>query len=152
MHVGIAYMRWQGKRSRHSRRMRTRNFTYLARGPFVKLRCTGIGWCWLFIVSWTPTYLQIKSRIPRNDPSASRTEEVIADSLHLADTVENYNSSTTFLPVYMSCLMLTSAIVWQYWATLTSAVGYWTLESWFISFCFVYYHFIKFSLYYRMEF
>ena len=33
MHVGIAYMRWQGKRSRHSRRMRTRNFTYLARGP-----------------------------------------------------------------------------------------------------------------------
>ena len=33
MHVGIAYLRWRGKRSRHSRRMRTRNFVYLARGP-----------------------------------------------------------------------------------------------------------------------
>ena len=30
---GIAYPRWRGKRSRLSRRMRTRNFTYLARGP-----------------------------------------------------------------------------------------------------------------------
>ena len=36
MHVGIAHLRWRGKRSRHSRRMRTRNFTYLARGPWTK--------------------------------------------------------------------------------------------------------------------
>ena len=36
MHVGIAHLRWRGKRSRHSRRMRTRNFTYLARGPWEK--------------------------------------------------------------------------------------------------------------------
>ena len=34
MHVGIAYPWWRGKRSRHSRRMRTRNLTYLARGPW----------------------------------------------------------------------------------------------------------------------
>ena len=34
MHIGIAYLRWRGKRSRHSRRMRTRNLTYLARGPW----------------------------------------------------------------------------------------------------------------------
>ena len=33
MHVGIAYLRWRGKRSRHSRRMRNRNFAYLARSP-----------------------------------------------------------------------------------------------------------------------
>ena len=33
MHVEIAYLRWRGKRSRHSRRMRTRNIAYLARGP-----------------------------------------------------------------------------------------------------------------------
>ena len=33
MHVGITYPRWRGKRSRHSRRMHTHNFTYLARGP-----------------------------------------------------------------------------------------------------------------------
>ena len=33
MHVGIAYLGWRGKRSRHSRRMRTRDFVYLARGP-----------------------------------------------------------------------------------------------------------------------
>ena len=35
MHVGIAYLRWRGKRSRHSRRMRTRNVAYLARGPCI---------------------------------------------------------------------------------------------------------------------
>ena len=33
MHVGIAYPGRRGKRSRHSRRMRIRNFSYLARGP-----------------------------------------------------------------------------------------------------------------------
>ena len=33
MHVGIAYLRWRGNRSQHSRRMRTRDFAYLARGP-----------------------------------------------------------------------------------------------------------------------
>ena len=36
MHVGIAYPRWRGKRSRHSRRMRTRNFPYLARDPWAQ--------------------------------------------------------------------------------------------------------------------
>ena len=35
MHVGIAYLRWRGKHSRHSQRMRTRNFAYLARGPYI---------------------------------------------------------------------------------------------------------------------
>ena len=39
MHVGIAHLRWRGKRSRHSRRMRTCNFAYLARGP-----CRGASW------------------------------------------------------------------------------------------------------------
>ena len=34
MHVGIACLRWRGKRSRHSRRMRIRKFAYLARGPW----------------------------------------------------------------------------------------------------------------------
>ena len=34
MHVGIAYPRWRGKQSRHSRRMRIRKFTYLVRGPW----------------------------------------------------------------------------------------------------------------------
>ena len=33
MHVGIAYPLRRGKHFRHSRRMRTRNSTYLARGP-----------------------------------------------------------------------------------------------------------------------
>ena len=33
MHVGIACILWRGKRSRHSRRMRIRNFPYLASGP-----------------------------------------------------------------------------------------------------------------------
>ena len=32
MHVRIAYPQWRGKRSRNSRRIHTRNFTYLARG------------------------------------------------------------------------------------------------------------------------
>ena len=34
MHVGIANLWWWGKRSRHSRPMRTRNFTYLVRGQW----------------------------------------------------------------------------------------------------------------------
>ena len=34
MHVGIAWLWWRGKRSRHSRRMRTRKFAYPARGPW----------------------------------------------------------------------------------------------------------------------
>ena len=34
MHVVIAYLWRRGKRSRHYRRMRTRNFTYLVRGPW----------------------------------------------------------------------------------------------------------------------
>ena len=38
MHVGIAYPRWRGKRSQHSRRMRIRNFTYLVRGPWTTTR------------------------------------------------------------------------------------------------------------------
>ena len=38
MHVGIAYPWWRGKRSRHSRRMRTRNFTNLAKGPWWRCR------------------------------------------------------------------------------------------------------------------
>ena len=37
IHVGIAYPRWRGKRSRHSRSMRTRNFRYLVRGPCHRL-------------------------------------------------------------------------------------------------------------------
>ena len=34
MHVGIANLGWRGKRSRHSQRMRTRDLTHLARGPW----------------------------------------------------------------------------------------------------------------------
>ena len=34
MHVGTACPRWRGKRSWHSRRMRTRNFPYLARSSY----------------------------------------------------------------------------------------------------------------------
>ena len=37
MHVGIAYLRWRGKRSR---RMRTRNFAYLVRGPCCNKACS----------------------------------------------------------------------------------------------------------------
>ena len=39
---GFLWSRWRGKRSRHSRRMRTRNFAYLARGPWMPFsRYTG---------------------------------------------------------------------------------------------------------------
>ena len=48
MHVGIAHLRWRGKRSRHSRRMRTRNFTYLARGPWYDFDYS-VPWTW----TWT---------------------------------------------------------------------------------------------------
>ena len=35
------WSRWRGKCSRHSRRMRNRNFTYLVRGPYEKISATG---------------------------------------------------------------------------------------------------------------
>ena len=54
MHVGIAYQRWRGKRSRHSRRMRTRNFTYLARG---QCQHGHHGWNWR-LLSWQLTVPQ----------------------------------------------------------------------------------------------
>ena len=38
MHVGIVYLWWWGKRSQHSRRMHTRNLTYIARGPRKKVK------------------------------------------------------------------------------------------------------------------
>ena len=55
MHVGIAYLRWRGKRSRHSRRMRTRNFAYLARGPWPSL-FPWSGYSWHLFTKNTPSY------------------------------------------------------------------------------------------------
>ena len=46
MHVGIAYPRWRGKRSRHSRLMSTRNFTYFVKCPWQSF--TLINVCTLF--------------------------------------------------------------------------------------------------------
>ena len=34
---GFVWSQWRGKRPRHSRRMRNRNFTYLARHPYIVL-------------------------------------------------------------------------------------------------------------------
>ena len=50
MHVGISCLRWRGKRSRHSRRMRTRKFAYLARGSLC--------W-WIYILYRNPEYIHI---------------------------------------------------------------------------------------------
>ena len=50
MHVGIAYLRWRGKRSRHSRRMHTRDYAYLSRGPLYSyILC---GWVDRVILEW----------------------------------------------------------------------------------------------------
>ena len=46
MHVGIAYLRWRGKRSRHSRRMRIRNLAYLVRGLLRHVVITSWGSWW----------------------------------------------------------------------------------------------------------
>ena len=65
MHVGIAHLRWRGKRSRHSRRMRTRNFAYLARGPWwFELNAVEVkAWVCNFILMLTSIYLFIHSLI-----------------------------------------------------------------------------------------
>ena len=44
MHVGIAFLWWRGKRSRHSRRMRIRNYTYLVRSPWLG-NCSALSHC-----------------------------------------------------------------------------------------------------------
>ena len=65
MHVGIAYLRWRGKRSRHSRRMRTCNFAYLVRGLWGNVPGINHLWCSFVVVPWLnmfPTlYLTINS-------------------------------------------------------------------------------------------
>ena len=43
-HIGIANPRWRGKLSRHSRRIRTRNFTHLERGPLDLTICIKLTW------------------------------------------------------------------------------------------------------------
>ena len=56
MHVGIACLRWRGKRSRHSRRMRIRKFAYLARGPWLTTY-SALSYHlnqWWHCVNWTP--------------------------------------------------------------------------------------------------
>ena len=49
MHVGITDLRWRGKRSRHSPRMRTCNFTYLERGS---LECVSQHHQWYPFSAW----------------------------------------------------------------------------------------------------
>ena len=53
MHVGISYLRWRGKGSRHSRRMRTRDFAYLARGPLRQIRNNQTSHRWT-LPYWNP--------------------------------------------------------------------------------------------------
>ena len=87
MHVGIAYMRWQGKRSRHSRRMRTRNFTYLARGPLVNSyiqQLVQIKWG-VAVHGW---YHLLKPTLgpPKKFQHLTRAEEVVITRLRIGHT------------------------------------------------------------------
>ena len=48
----ILWSQWREKRSRHSRRMRTRNFTYLVRCP--------LGWIYIYMHLWRPIIVMNK--------------------------------------------------------------------------------------------
>ena len=82
MHVGIAYPRWRGKRSRHSRRMRICNFAYLVRGPWVrshlKLSTPAIV-SPMFLEWWLWEYEYFARKINISNASCPRTRAFIFD-------------------------------------------------------------------------
>ena len=82
MHVGIAYPRWRGKRSQHSRRMRSRNFTYLVRGPYATTFCMDEHWrVWNNIV---------KQHNGITDPTGSKGTIMIANLIDKFKTVKSF--------------------------------------------------------------
>lgn len=58
---------------------------------------------------------RIYQRIPADDPSSVRTRSLIAHSLDLTKTEEEFVSSAAYLPLYVSFSMMIAAILWQYY-------------------------------------
>ena len=110
MHVGIAYLRWRGKRSRHSGRMRTRNFAYLARGP------------WRNICS-----------LNRQREVTSQSLTIQFNSLWLSDAISLLRGVVTFVHVLTSCLRAPSHYLSKCWFIICQ-VHWHPFESNFISY------------------
>lgn len=67
---------------------------------------------------------KIQERIPTTDPSTGQTQQVVQLNLGLSQTKQIYTTTVQrFFPVYVSCAMLISAIVWQYY---TGIIGLYT--------------------------
>ena len=99
MHVGIAYPRWRGKRSRHSRRMRNRQFYVSGKRPMV-------------YVSRILAYLW---NVGCFDSKQTRTWQIIkmghAQQLKLTDCVcERTKTSDEFVVVYILVFDTTFAV------------------------------------------
>ena len=100
MHVGIAYLWWRGKRSR---RMRTRNFAYLARDPWYHF------WKINVILSVGQSY---------DCPSVAR--EVTLKNVYkiaLYQTTANTNNSTNINAVHISWGILTMYGMYAVWTS-----------------------------------
>ncbi len=65
---------------------------------------------------------QINQRIPDADPSSSVTRAATDCALRQCATETQYVTSARFYPLYVSCAMLTSAILWTYWTSMSNFV------------------------------
>ena len=125
MHVGIAYLRWRGKRSRHSRRMRTRNFAYLARGPWGVFCATSCSMGPSYNVTWFNSLTP--GRFGNNFNSVNSEYMLWIKSLGASCeialgwiTQNIFNDKSTLIRVMAWCRQATNHYLNQCWPRFTS--------------------------------
>ena len=72
-----------------------------------------------FVLKLDCHYFQINLRIPPDDPSANLTRQATEQALENCSTDSQFVSSSQFYPIYVSCAMLSSAILWAYWTGIS---------------------------------
>ncbi len=65
---------------------------------------------------------QIQERIPSDGVDSDVTRDATERALRACATETHVVTSSRFYPLYASCVMLTSAILWTYWNNIVSHV------------------------------
>jgi len=66
---------------------------------------------------------KIQNRVSVQDTCAHETNSIIDRSQQLTNGSTGYDTTSLFLPVFLSCAMLTSAVLWQYWTYVVPLTG-----------------------------
>ncbi|XP_067939396.1 squalene synthase-like [Watersipora subatra] len=61
--------------------------------------------------------LKIQAKVSQTDPSRDRTLAAVKAGLECTKTHTVYNTTEVYVPLYMSVLLMLSAIIWHYWNT-----------------------------------